>query len=92
MVALPFWWNVLALVVTLVFGYVAAANIANWLGDAIGYRWGQRVLEKRWQAFVRERERDQTSSPLLISRPVAAVGLLAVWVSHRSALDTPAGA
>jgi len=55
MVALPFWWNVLALVVTLVFGYVAAANIANWLGDAMGYRWGQRVLEKRWQAFVRER-------------------------------------
>jgi len=64
MVALPFWWNVLALVVTLVFGYVAAANIANWLGDALGYRWGRRVLEKRWRAYVRERERDQTSSPL----------------------------
>ena len=62
MAALPFWWNVLALVVTLVFGYVAAANIANWLGDALGYRWGRRVLEKRWQAYVRER--DQTSSPL----------------------------
>ena len=55
MVALPFWWNVLALVVSLVVGYVAAANIANWLGDALGYRWGQRVLEKRWRAFVRER-------------------------------------
>jgi hypothetical protein len=62
MVVLPFWWNVLALVVTLVFGYVAVANIANWLGDAMGYRWGQRVLEKRWQEYVRGR--DQTSSPL----------------------------
>lgn len=55
MVALPFWWNVVAFVVALVVSYVAAANIANWLGDAIGYRWGQRVLEKRWRAFVRER-------------------------------------
>ena len=57
MVVLPFWWNVLALVVTLVFGYVAAANIANWLGDALGYRWGQRVLEKRWQEFVEARDK-----------------------------------
>jgi hypothetical protein len=61
MVVLPFWWNVVALVVTLVFGHVAAANIANWLGDAIGYRWGQRVLEKRWQAFVRVRDRTSSS-------------------------------
>jgi hypothetical protein len=62
MVVLPFWWNVGASVVTFAVFYVAAANIANWLGDAMGYRWGQRVLEKRWQAYVRER--DQTSSPL----------------------------
>ena len=60
MVALPFWWNVLALVVSLVVGYVAAANIANWLGDALGYRWGQRALEKRWQEYVRGRDRTST--------------------------------
>ncbi len=61
MVVLPFWWNVGASVVTFGASYVAAANIANWLGDALGYRWGQRVLEKRWQEFVRER--DSLTSP-----------------------------
>jgi len=55
MVVLPFWWNVGASVVAFGASYVAAANIANSLGDAIGYRWGQRVLEKRWQAFQEAR-------------------------------------
>jgi hypothetical protein len=57
MVVLPFWWNVGASVVTFGVCYVAVANIANSLGDALGYRWGQRVLEKRWQAFVRARDK-----------------------------------
>jgi len=57
MVVLPFWWNVGASVVAFGISYVAAANIANWLGDALGYRWGQRVLEKRWQAFATKREK-----------------------------------
>jgi len=57
MVVLPFWWNVGASVVAFGISYVAAANIANWLGDALGYRWGQRALEKRWRAFVTKREK-----------------------------------
>jgi hypothetical protein len=57
MVVLPFWWNVAVSVVAFGISYVAAANIANWLGDALGYRWGQRVLEKRWQAFVQGRDK-----------------------------------
>ena len=61
MVVLPFWWNVGASVVAFGISYVAAANIANSLGDAIGYRWGQRVLEKRWQAFARERDKANTA-------------------------------
>ena len=56
MVVLPFWWNVGASLVAFGISYVAAANIANSLGDALGYRWGQRVLEKRWQAFVAKRK------------------------------------
>ena len=56
MVVLPFWWNVGVSVVTFVVSYVAAANIANWLGDALGYRWGQRALERRWGAFVAGRD------------------------------------
>jgi hypothetical protein len=61
MVVLPFWWNVGVSVVAFGVSYVAAANIANWLGDALGYRWGQRELEKRWQAFVRERDRSNNN-------------------------------
>jgi hypothetical protein len=57
MVVLPFWWNVGVSVVVFGITYVAAANIANWLGDAIGYRWGQRVLEKRWPEFVKTRDK-----------------------------------
>jgi len=57
MVVLPFWWNVGVSVVTFGVSYVAAANIANSLGDALGYRWGQRALEKRWQAFVEGRDK-----------------------------------
>ena len=56
MVVLPFWWNVGASVVAFGASYVAAANIANSVGDAIGYRWGQRVLERRWGAFVAARD------------------------------------
>ena len=57
MVVLPFWWNVGASVVAFGISYVAAANIANSVGDAIGYRWGQRVLENRWQAYQGTRDR-----------------------------------
>jgi hypothetical protein len=56
MVVLPFWWNVGASVVAFGISYVAAANIANSLGDALGYRWGQRVLEKRWDEFQQARD------------------------------------
>ena len=62
MVVLPFWWNVGASVVAFGVSYIAAANIANWLGDALGYRWGQRVLEKRWLAFQEARDRASKAS------------------------------
>jgi hypothetical protein len=61
MVVLPFWWNVGASLVTFGVSYVAAANIANSLGDALGYRWGQRALEKRWRALVQGRDRTSKS-------------------------------
>jgi len=57
MVVLPFWWNVAVSVVAFGISYVAAANIANSLGDALGYRWGQRLLEKRWREFVEGRDK-----------------------------------
>lgn len=50
------WWSVLAFFGTMAFFYVASANLANSLGDALGYRWGQSQLRRRWEAFVRARE------------------------------------
>ncbi len=50
------WWSIVALFAILGFFYVAAANVANSLGDALGYRWGQRLLRGRWQAFVATRD------------------------------------
>ncbi len=38
------------------FFYIGSANLANTVGDAVGYRWGQSTLRWRWQAFVRTRE------------------------------------
>jgi hypothetical protein len=50
------WWSVLAFFGTMAFFYLASANLANSLGDALGYRWGQSQLRRRWEAFVRARE------------------------------------
>ena len=50
------WWSVLAFFGTMAFFYLASANLANSLGDALGYRWGQSQLRRRWENFVRARE------------------------------------
>ncbi len=40
----------------LMFGfYVASANLANWIGDAVGYRWGQAIFRQRWERHVAAR-------------------------------------
>ena len=50
------WWTVLAFFAVIAFFYLLSANLANTLGDAIGYRWGQSLLRRRWEAFVTERD------------------------------------
>jgi hypothetical protein len=45
------WWSVTLFFGLLVFFYVLSANLANWLGDAIGYRWGQAIVRRRWERF-----------------------------------------
>jgi hypothetical protein len=52
---LPFWWGFVAFFSVVAVGYVVSANVANSLGDAIGYRWGQRTLARRWQEFIERR-------------------------------------
>ncbi|HXG42625.1 MAG TPA: zinc ribbon domain-containing protein [Dehalococcoidia bacterium] len=49
------WWTVLAMFLVLAFSYVFFANLANSVGDALGYRWGQSVLRRRWQRFQAQR-------------------------------------
>lgn len=51
------WWTVLGLFGILAFSYVFFANLANTVGDALGYRWGQSVLRRRWERFLAQRER-----------------------------------
>ena len=37
--------------------YIGSANLANSVGDALGYRWGRSLFEKRWHEFVTKRDR-----------------------------------
>lgn len=50
------WWSALAFAGTMGLFYIGSANLANSVGDSLGYRWGQATLRRRWQAFVRARE------------------------------------
>jgi len=50
------WWSILGFFAILAFFYVFSANLANSLGDALRYRWGQSILRRRWQRFAAERD------------------------------------
>lgn len=49
MAFLPFWWNVVAFMGGLGGSYILSANVANTLGDALGYRWGRQAAQRQWQ-------------------------------------------
>ena len=47
------WWSV-SLFFGLMFGfYLLSANLANTVGDAIGYRLGQAAFRKKWPVAAR---------------------------------------
>jgi hypothetical protein len=50
------WWSVLAFFGLLFGFYVLSANLANSVGDAIGYRWGQAIVKREWAKFTAERD------------------------------------
>jgi hypothetical protein len=50
------WWTLLAFFGLMLLFYIGSANVANSVGDAVGYRWGQSELRRRWDAFVRARD------------------------------------
>jgi hypothetical protein len=49
-------WSVLAFFGLLAFFYLLSANLANSLGDALGYRWGQSIVRREWARFTSERD------------------------------------
>jgi hypothetical protein len=50
------WWSVLAFFGLLFGFYVLSANLANSIGDALGYRWGQAIVRREWDKFRAERD------------------------------------
>ena len=50
------WWTFVAFFVLMFGFYVASANLANWIGDAIGYRWGQSTFKQRWEQHLAARD------------------------------------
>jgi hypothetical protein len=50
------WWSATLFFALLFFFYLLSANLANSLGDALGWRWGQSVLRRRWQMLLSERD------------------------------------
>lgn len=55
------WWSVLAFFALLAFFYLLSANLANSLGDALGYRWGQSLVRREWARFTADRDRDSAA-------------------------------
>lgn len=49
-------WTVLAFFGLLAFFYLLSANLANSVGDAVGYAWGRSLFRKRWDRFVARRD------------------------------------
>jgi len=49
------WSSVTAFFGLLVFFYLLSANLANSLGDSLGYAWGQSLVRREWSRFVKQR-------------------------------------
>ena len=50
------WWSVIAFFGLLFGFYVLSANVANSVGDALGYRWGQAIVRREWARFIADRD------------------------------------
>jgi hypothetical protein len=46
------WWTFVSFFGLMAFFYLLSANLANSVGDSLGYRWGQAVFRRRWRRFV----------------------------------------
>jgi hypothetical protein len=48
-------WTFIAFFVLMFGFYVASANLANWIGDSLGYSWGQSIFRRRWEQHLASR-------------------------------------
>jgi hypothetical protein len=51
------WWAVVSFFALFAFFYLLSANLANSVGDALGYHWGESLVRKRWHRFLAQRDR-----------------------------------
>jgi hypothetical protein len=50
------WWTIALFFGLMLFFYLASANLANTVGDSLGYRWGQSLFRKRWEQHIAQRD------------------------------------
>ena len=55
------WWTFVSFFGLMFFFYLLSANLANSVGDSLGYRWGQAVFRRHWERFAEAR--DEARSP-----------------------------
>jgi hypothetical protein len=53
------WWTFVSFFVLMFGFYLLSANLANSVGDSIGYRQGTGIFRKRWEKFVARRDAAQ---------------------------------
>jgi hypothetical protein len=50
------WWSAVLFFGFLALFYLLSANLANSVGDSLGYSSGQAIVRKRWGQFLEERD------------------------------------
>jgi hypothetical protein len=49
------WWTIILFFGLMFVFYLGSANLANTVGDSLGYRWGQSLFRKRWEQHIAAR-------------------------------------
>lgn len=60
-------WGIAAFILMLLGGYFVSALLANSVGDAMGYKQGQRGLREQWDAHVAARSAADAETPAGVS-------------------------
>jgi hypothetical protein len=50
------WWSFTGFFVLMFGFYLLSANLANSVGDELGYRWGTAIFRRRWEKLIAERD------------------------------------